>query len=74
MDRLLTGISDGCDNCLMPRYLWTDIDTINEGFPKDRTYENIRETWDALPKNKDGEVIKRPGDYETRRGRLKIII
>ena len=68
MDRLLTGISDGCDSCLTPRYLWTDIETINEGFPKDRTFENIRETWASLEKDKNGQVIKRRGDYERRRG------
>ena len=68
MDRILTGISDGCDNCITPRDLWTDIDTIDEGFEKNRTFENIKETWQSLAKNAHGEVIKRTGDYETRRG------
>ena len=68
MDRLLSGIGDGCDSCLTPRRLWTDIETIEEGFPKNRTFENIRETWDSLAKDKDGEVVKRTGDYETRKG------
>ena len=68
MDRLLSGVGDGCDSCLTPRGLWTDLETIEEGFPKNRTFENIRETWDSLAKDKDGEVIKRKADYETRKG------
>ena len=68
MDRLMSGVGDGCDNCLTPRNLWTDIDTINEGFPKNRTFENIKETWAALAKDKNGDVVKRTGDYETRQG------
>ena len=68
MDRLLTGISDGCDNCLTPRKFWTDIDSIEEGFPKNRTFENVHETWKSLAKDKNGQVIKRTGDYEVRQG------
>jgi hypothetical protein len=68
MDRLLTGVGDGCDNCLTPRYLWTDIDTIAEGFPKNRTFENIKATWACLAKDKTGDVVKRAADYETRQG------
>ena len=68
MDRLLTGISDGCDNCLTPRKLWTDVDCVEEGFPKNRTFENLLETWRSLAKDKNGQVIKRTGDYEIRQG------
>ena len=68
MDRLLTGVGDGCDSCLIPRKLWTDMDTIEDGFPMSRTIENIRETWAVLEKDKDGEVIKRRDDYLTRQG------
>ena len=68
MDRLLTGVGDGCDSCLTPRYLWTDLDTIETGFPKNRTFENLRETWDGLAKDKTGAVIKKTGDYENRQG------
>ena len=68
MNRLLTGVSDGCDNCLVPRQLWTDLDTVEEGFPKNRTFENILETWNSLEKDMYGEVVKRRGDYETRQG------
>ena len=68
MDRMLTGIGDGCDSCLTPRNLWTDLDTIENGFPKNRTFGNLRDTWDSLAKDQTGEVIKRTGDYETRQG------
>ena len=68
MDRLLTGVGDGCDSCLVPRYLWHDEDTIDEGFPMNRTLESIRETWESLKKNKKGDVVKFTGDYEERQG------
>ena len=68
MDRILTGVSDGCDNCLTPRALWTDIDTIEEGFPKNRTFKNIYDTWRSLAKDKNGQVIKKVGGYDTRQG------
>ena len=68
MDRLMSGVGDGCDSCLIPRALWTDDDTIDEGFPKNRTMENMRETWKSLQKREDGTVVKATGDYETRLG------
>ena len=68
MDRLMSGVGDGCDSCLTPRHLWTDEEMIEEGFPKNRTLENIRETWASLRKRKDGEVFKTTGDYGTRQG------
>ena len=68
MDRLMTGVGDGCDSCLIPRNMWTDEDQIDEGFPKNRTLENIRETWASLRKKEGGEVFKATGDYETRQG------
>ena len=68
MDRLMSGVGDGCDSCLTPRHLWTDEEMIEEGFPKNRTLENLRETWASLRKRKDGEVFKSTGDYGTRQG------
>ena len=68
MDRLMSGVGDGCDSCLIPRSLWTDQDTIEEGFPRDRTLESNRATWSSLRKRRDGEVFKVTGDYETRQG------
>ena len=68
MDRLLTGVGDGCDHCLTPRHLWTDEETIEEGFPKNRTLENIRETWESLAKDRSGEIVKTTGDYQARQG------
>ena len=64
----MSGVGDGCDSCLVPRALWTDEETIDEGFPKNRTLENMRETWQALRKRRDGEVFKETGDYKTRFG------
>ena len=46
MDRILTGIGDGCDNCLVKKALWTDITTIDAGFSCDRTLECIKETYE----------------------------
>ena len=68
MDRHLTGIGDGCDSCLTPRKLWTDLDTIETGFAKNRTLEDSKNTWLSLDKDKTGCVIKRRDDYETRQG------
>ena len=68
MERLMTGVGDGCDSCLIPRSLWTDPETIEEGFPRDRTLESNKATWASLKKRRDGEVFKVTGDYETRQG------
>ena len=68
MDRLLSGVGDGCDSCLTPRNMWTDEDQIEEGFPKNRTLENVRETWESLSRTKSGEIFRRTGDYEARQG------
>ena len=57
-----------CHKCPILRALWTVDDTINEGFPKNRTMENMRETWKSLQKREDGSVVKSTGDYETRLG------
>ena len=68
MDRILTGVGDGCDNCLVKKELWTDIPTIESGFSCDRTLESLKETYQELRKNKKGEIMKSTGDYETRQG------
>ena len=68
MDRLLSGVGDGCDSCLAPRSMWTDEETIDQGFPKNRTIENIRETWENLVRDKSGDIVKRTGDYQDRQG------
>ena len=68
MDRILTGVGDGCDNCLVRKELWTDIPTIESGFPNDRTLESIKETFEELRKNGRGEIIRTTGDYDVRQG------
>ena len=68
MDRILTGIGDGCDNCLVKKALWTDISTIDAGFSCDRTLECIKETYEELQKDKEGKVVKSSGDYDVRQG------
>ena len=77
-------MGDGCDSCLTPRDLWTDIDKIEEGFEMDRSLgrvrlifivhshcfflDNIKAVWENLDKKKTGEVRKETGDYEQRGG------
>ena len=68
MDRILTGVGDGCDNCLVHKNLWTDIEQIEAGFPKNRNLENLRETYKGLRKNEKGEIIREKGDYDSRQG------
>ena len=68
MDRLLTGIGDGCDNCLSAPYTWSDVSAIDAGFEKDRSLESIRHTYDDLEKNARGEIKKVTGDYDIRQG------
>ena len=68
MDRLMSGVGDGCDSCLAPRSKWTDEDAINDGFPMDRNFEKTRETWANLPRNAKGDIVKRTGDFDSRQG------
>ena len=68
MDRILTGVGDGCDNCLAAPKLWSDLTAIEAGFPKDHTLESIRETHENLKKTKDGDIRKETGDYDVRQG------
>ena len=68
MDRLLTGVGDGCDSCTAPRSLWNNMVAIEAGFAMDRSVESTQAMWKGLDKNKDGEVIKRRGDYAERLG------
>ena len=44
------------------------MDTIEEGFPCNRTLQTNKATWASLRKRRDGEVFKVTGDYETRQG------
>ena len=41
---------------------------IEAGFAMDRSVESTQAMWKGLDKNKDGEVIKRRGDYAERLG------
>ena len=68
MDRLLTQIVDGCDNCDAVPDSWNKVEVIEAGFPNNRTLESIRKTYAELRKNAKGEVMKVTGDYETRQG------
>ena len=68
MDRILTGVGDGCDSCLTPRHMWTDEATIEGGFPMNRTFESVQETWASLNRNSRGEIVKKTGDFATRQG------
>ena len=68
MDRLLTGIGDGCDSCLAPPSSWADMSAVEAGFPKDRSIESLRATYDSLEKDAYGALKKRTGDFETRQG------
>ena len=64
----MTGRGYGCDNCYFDKVWWTDLETIEEGFPCDRTMEKDRAIWASLRKRADGEVFKVDGDFETRKG------
>ena len=68
MDRILTGVGDGCDSCLAPRVLWTNEESISEGFPLNRTFESNAQTWASLPRNSRGDLVKTTGDFATRQG------
>ena len=64
----LSGVGDGCDNCLAAPKLWADLEAIEAGFPHDRTLETIRDTYENLKKNGRGEIMKVTGDYDVRQG------
>ena len=68
MDRILSGIGHGCDNCLAAPNLWADLSAIDDGFPKNRTLESLRETFEDLRKNGRGEIITQTGDFDVRQG------
>ena len=51
MDRWLTGIGDGCDSCLAPPNSWADMSAVEASFPKDRSIESLRATYDSLEKD-----------------------
>ena len=64
----LTGVKDGCAYCEEPKDTWSAIDTISNGFKLTRTLAGLEDLWESLDKNKDGELIRRTGDYEVRKG------
>ena len=68
MDRLLSGIGDGCDSCVAPRSLWHDLEAIKEGFPMNRSFESVQHIWDKHRKDKHGEIKKSNADFEERQG------
>ena len=68
MDRLLTGIGDGCDNSVAAPCTWSDVNAIEAGFPKDRNLELIKSTYEGLEKNEKGEIKRSTGDFDTRQG------
>ena len=68
MDRILSGVGDGCDSCLASRLDWHNLESIEAGFPMDRSFQSVQAIWDHSDKNKHGELMKRRGDYEQRQG------
>ena len=68
MDRLISGVGDGCDSCTAPRALWHNLAAIEAGFSMDRSFHTNQDTWQNLDKNKQGSVIKRKADFEQRQG------
>ena len=61
-------MKDGCAYCEEPKDTWSVIDTISNGFKRTRTLAGLEDLWESLDKNKDGELIRRTGDYEVRKG------
>ena len=68
MDRILTGLGDGCDHCLAAPSLWNSLTEVEAGFPKNRTLESLKETYEDLRKNGRGEIVKVTGDFGVRQG------
>ena len=67
-DMLLTGVMDGCAWCEHHRTSWSDPAAIHDGFPITRSMEGLHSLWDKLDKNRNGELIRRDGDYSVRKG------
>ena len=64
----LTGVMDGCAWCEEKKENWGDPATIKNGFKLTRTLQSLQQLWSSLDKNKDGELIRRLGDYDVRKG------
>ena len=45
-----------------------DPQMITEGFPITRSLARLQELWENLEKDRKGEVIRRLGDFSTRKG------
>ena len=68
LDMSLTGVMDGCAWCEEHRDTWNDPEMITEGFPITRNLTRLQELWENLEKDSTGEVIRKPGDFHTRKG------
>ena len=64
----LTGVMDGCAWCETPKDEWSDIECIKAGFNLTRTLPGLQALWEDLDKNRQGELIRRAGDYRVRKG------
>ena len=64
----LTGVMDGCAWCEAPKDKWSDIESIKAGFELTRTLPGLQDLWEDLNKNRQGELIRRTGDYRVRKG------
>ena len=67
-DMALTGVMDGCAWCEAPKDEWSDIESIKAGFELTRTLPGLQALWEDLDKNRQGELIRRTGDYRVRKG------
>ena len=64
----LTGVMDGCAWCEDHKDTWNDPEAIMKGFKVTRSQAGLEELWQSLDKNRQGELIRRPGDFSTRKG------
>ena len=67
-DMLLTGVMDGCSWCEHHRSRWNDPAAIQDGFLITRSMEGLHTLWEKLDKNRNGELIRRDGDFSVRKG------
>ena len=65
---LLTGVMDGCSWCEHHRSRWNDPAAIQDGFLITRSMEGLHTLWEKLDKNRNGELIRRDGDFSVRKG------
>ena len=69
MDRTLSGLSmsSACSHCLVNPRLWSDVATIEAGFPKERSLQLMLQIYNDL-KDEDGNVKSRRKDWDKRFG------